>query len=152
MSAEAVIIGPGSGRVISLRGTEIRVLSTTADCAGASSFEFRALPGFDTGSHIHSRIEELFYVLDGQMELRAGDRIIHGGPGTFVCVPAGVPHAFANRGESPARLLLVCSPAGHERYFEELAAILAREGPPDPEAIGALRARFDTIQVSSLTT
>ncbi len=152
MSAEAVIIGPGSGQVISLRGTEIRVLSTAADCSGASSFEFRALPGFDTGSHIHSRIEELFYVLDGKMELRAGDRITDAGPGTFACVPAGVAHAFANRGDSPARMLLVCAPSGHERYFEELAAILAREGPPDPEVIGALRARFDTTQVSPLTT
>jgi quercetin dioxygenase-like cupin family protein len=152
MSAEAVIIGAGSGRVISLRGTEIRVLSTAADCTGASSFEFRALPGFDTGSHIHSRVEELFYVLDGKLELRAGDRVTDGRPGTFACIPAGVPHAFANRGSSPARMLLVCAPPGHERYFEELAAILAREGPPDSEAISALRARYDTIQVSSLTT
>lgn len=151
MTAEGIIIRPGSAQVISLRGTEIRVLSTAADCTGASSFEFRALPGFDTGSHIHSRIEELFYVLDGQMELRAGDRIADGGPGTFACIPAGVPHAFANRGNSPARMLLVCAPSGHERYFEELAAILARGGPPDPELIGALRARYDTIQVSPLT-
>jgi uncharacterized cupin superfamily protein len=151
MSAEPVVIDSGSGRLILLRGTEIRVLSTAADCAGASSFEFRAAPGFDTGSHIHRQLEELFYVLDGQMELRAGDRITDGGPGTFVGVPAGVPHAIANRSDFPARMLLVSAPSGHERYFEELAVILAREGPPDSAAIGALRARYDTIQVSPLT-
>ncbi|WP_337312124.1 cupin domain-containing protein [Candidatus Aeolococcus gillhamiae] len=128
------------------------MLSTAAECAGASSFEFRAQPGFDTGSHLHARIEELFYVLDGEMELRAGDRITLGGPGTFVCVPVGVPHAFANRGASPARMLLVTTPPGHERYFEELAAILAVDGPPDAEAIAALRARYDTTQVSALAT
>jgi mannose-6-phosphate isomerase-like protein (cupin superfamily) len=152
MSAEPTILGPGSGRVISLRGNEMRVLSTAADCSGASSFEVRALPGFDTGLHVHARLEELFYVLDGRMELRAGDRIIDGRPGTFACVPVGVPHAFANRSDSPARMLLVSAPSGHERYFEELAVILAREGPPDSAAIGALRARYDTTQVSSLAT
>ena len=47
--------------------------------------------------------------------------------------------------------LLVCTPPGHERYFAELAALLTREGAPDPDEIAALRARYDTTQVSALT-
>jgi uncharacterized RmlC-like cupin family protein len=69
-----------------------------------------------------------------------------------VFVPPGVPHAFANRGAAPSRLLLILSPPAHDRYFDELAEILAADGPPDSEAIAALRKRYDTEQLSSLAT
>jgi uncharacterized cupin superfamily protein len=152
MSLEAMILEPEGGETLSLRGNTVRLLSTAATSIGASTFEFLAQPGWDTGSHLHSRIEEQFYVLDGEMELRAGDRLITGRAGTFVSVPQGVAHAFANRSDRPARLLLVATPPGHERYFAELAEILSREGAPDPAEIADLRARFDTTQVSSLST
>ena len=151
MSLEALIRDPGAGETLSLRGTKIRILSTAAQSVGASTFEFHAVPGFDTGSHLHSTVQEQFYVLDGEMEIRAGDRLIAAHPGTFVNVPTGVVHAFANRGNAPARMLLVCTPPGHERYFADLAAILARDGAPDPDEIASLRARYDTTQVSPLS-
>jgi hypothetical protein len=49
-------------------------------------------------------------------------------------------------------MLLVTAPPGHERYFEELSALLAQGGPPDPEAIAALRRKYDTVQVSTLAS
>ena len=151
MSVEAVIFAPEAGETLTLRGTKVRVLATAATSVGASTFEFQALPGWDTGSHVHSRIEEQFFVIDGEMELRAGDDLVVGRAGTFVSVPTGVAHAFANRSAAPARMLLVATPPGHERYFAELADILSREGAPDPDEIAALRTRFDTTQVSPLT-
>ena len=151
MSLEALIRDPGAGETLSLRGTKIRILSTAAQSVGASTFEFHAVPGFATGSHLHSTVQEQFYVLDGEMEIRAGDRLLSAHPGTFVNVPTGVVHAFANRGNAPARMLLVCTPPGHERYFADLAAILARDGAPDPDEIASLRARYDTTQVSPLS-
>ena len=151
MSLEAMLYEPEAGERLSLRGTKVRVLCTAANSVGASTFEFHAVPGFDTGSHYHSKIEEQFYVIEGEMELRAGDRVIVGHPGTFVTVPTGIPHAFANRSDGLARMLLVATPPGHERYFAELAEILARPGAPDSDEIAALRGRFDTTQVSPLS-
>jgi quercetin dioxygenase-like cupin family protein len=151
MSLQALMYEPDDGEVLTLRGTSLRVLATAESSLGASTFEFIAKPGWDTGSHLHTKIEEQFYVIDGEMELRAGDRVILGRPGTFVTVPAGIPHAFANSGDLPARMLLVCTPPGHERYFAELAEILARDGAPDPDEIYHLRARYDTAQVSPLS-
>jgi quercetin dioxygenase-like cupin family protein len=151
MSLQALIYEPDAGEALALRGTRVRVLSTAATSIGVSTFEFVASPGWDTGSHLHSTIEEQFYVVQGEMELRAGNERIVGRPGTFVSVPPGVAHAFANRSSAPARMLLLCTPPGHERYFAELADILSRPGAPDPDEIGALRARFDTTQVSPLT-
>ena len=63
MSLEALIRDPGAGETLSLRGTKIRILSTAAQSVGASTFEFHAVPGFDTGSHLHSTVQEQFYVV-----------------------------------------------------------------------------------------
>jgi quercetin dioxygenase-like cupin family protein len=150
MSLEALIHEPEAGEALVLRGTKLRILSTAISSLGASTFEFLAASGWDTGSHLHATIEEQFYVVGGEMQLRAGDQVITGRPGTFVSIPPGVAHAFANRQDAPARMLLICTPPGHEHYFVELAAILAREGVPDPDEIAALRARYDTTQVSPL--
>jgi mannose-6-phosphate isomerase-like protein (cupin superfamily) len=151
-SEHTVLLGPGEGRSVSLRGTHVafKVESDTAD--RASCVEFTAAPGFDTGLHVHERLEETFYVLDGHFEFRAGDETFHATAGACMFVPSHVPHAFANRSASQARLLLTMSPAGHVRYFDELAEILAADGPPDSDRIAALRKRYDTEQLSSLIT
>ena len=150
-SERAVVLGAGEGRSVSLRGTEV-VFKVESDRAeGASCVEFIAAPGFDTGLHVHERLEETFAVLAGEFELRAGDETFAAAAGACMFVPPGVPHAFANRSAAPARLLLTMSPAGHDRYFDELADILSADGPPDSGAIAALRRRYDTEQLSSLS-
>jgi mannose-6-phosphate isomerase-like protein (cupin superfamily) len=152
MGGQAVVLDPGAGRSVSLRGTEVVFKVESRDAAGASCVEFMAAAGFDTGIHVHRRLEETFYVLDGAFEFHVGEETFGAAVGACVFVPPGVPHAFANRGASPSRLLLILSPPAHDRYFDELAEILAADGPPDSEAIAALRKRYDTEQLSSLAT
>jgi hypothetical protein len=50
--------------------------------------------------------------------------------------PRGVPHAFQNVGDTPGRLLVITTPSGLERFFEEFAALLP--GPAGPEALAAV--------------
>ena len=152
MAGQPILLDVDGGRSVSLRGTEVVFKVESSIAGGASCVEFRAAPGFDTGLHVHESLEETFYVLDGEFEFRVGDETIRAAPGACVFVPPGVPHAFSNRSEIRARLLLTMSPPGHDRYFDELAEILAVEGPPDSEAIAALRTRYDTRQLSSLAT
>ncbi len=79
-------------------------------------------------------------------------QLIRATPGTCLFVPPGVPHNIANVSARPARVLMTVSPPGHEHYFEELAK-LANAGPaPDAKAVGDLRARYDTDQLSVLKT
>ena len=135
-----------------------------------SAFEAEVAPGFDVGAHLHQQAEEVFYVLDGELDLLAfhpaagtsasgdwrtwesgtGAKVFRGGPGSFMQVPAGCPHAFFNPGSSPARMLFLVSPAGHEIYLQELAGLLAAGGPPDQAAIAALRRRHDIHQLTPL--
>jgi hypothetical protein len=58
--------------------------------------------------------------------------------------PRGIPHAFWNAGDTTARLLEVITPAGFERYFEEMAALFAEAngGLPDPERAAVLLAKY----------
>jgi hypothetical protein len=72
--------------------------------------------------------------------------------GAYVFIPVGVPHAVSNGGDVDARCLLIMSPPTHDRYFAELVELLAKPGPPDPDAIAELRERYDTDQISAHTT
>jgi quercetin dioxygenase-like cupin family protein len=95
--------------------------------------------------------EETFYLLEGECEWHFGDKTIRATPGTYLFIPPGVPHNITNVSEKPARVLMTVSPPGHEHYFEELAK-LAAQGAPDPKALADLRNRYDTDQLSTLTT
>jgi quercetin dioxygenase-like cupin family protein len=154
MSLEAIIIQAGEGKALSLRGTQVAYKAEGERPGGGPTFlEFTAAPGFNTGDHVHSRVEEIFYIVDGEFQIRAGERTLRARPGDFVLVPPGVAHGFGNAASTPAKMVLLISPAGvHERYFEELSAILGQPGPPDVQAIADLRLRYDTQQVSALRT
>ena len=61
--------------------------------ASDSCLEFAAAPGFDTGLHVHQELEETFYVAEGEFELRAGEEVRRGGPGSVMFAPPGCPTA-----------------------------------------------------------
>ena len=145
------VLSAEKGDSVSLRGTEVTFKVPSEQAQGASTTEWVATPGFDTGLHVHERLEETWYIVDGEIEFRVGDETFEAAPGACVFVPPRVPHAFANRTDTPAKFLLIMSPPGHDRYFDELAEILAAPGPPDSDAIAELRRRYDTEQLSALT-
>ena len=74
MSIEQLYLPPGGGETLSLRGTEL-VLKATGEREGGGPtvIEFIAAPGFSTGDHVHSKIEEILYVVDGEFNLRSGE-------------------------------------------------------------------------------
>jgi hypothetical protein len=70
-------------------------------------------------------------LLDGKLTFQLRDGLITAGAGELAFAPRGVPHTFANLGDAPARYLLVCTPAGFERYFARIAAEQAGVDPPE---------------------
>jgi quercetin dioxygenase-like cupin family protein len=152
MSAKAVIRMPGEGKEVMLAGQPLAFLATGADSKHTSMFELTMPAGLSTGLHVHRVQEETFYVLEGEGEWQVGDQLVRAKPGTFVFIPPGVPHNIGNSSDRPVRMFLTVSPPGHEHYFEELAKLTAHGGPPDAKAIGELRSRYDTIQLSALKT
>ena len=150
MSAKAVIRMPGEGKEVTLAGQPMAFLVTGEDTKHTSMFDWTVPAGFSTGLHVHRVQEETFYVLEGECEWQVGDQLVRATPGTYLFIPPGVPHNIGNASDKPARMIMTVSPPGHEHYFEELAQVAARGGPPDAKAIAELRSRYDTDQLSAL--
>ena len=84
----------------------------------------------------------MFYVLEGTLTLRLGDRKVEAGPGSFACVPPGVVHTFRNDSDGPVRLLNFNTPAGFENYMRD-GAEAAQSGPLSPEVFARVASRYD---------
>ena len=153
MSAEPVIRMPADTPGVILRGHPMVFLVTGKHTKHTSMFDWMIPPAFATGLHVHRVQEETFYLLEGECEWRVDGTVIHATPGTYVFIPPGVEHNILNVSAKPARVLMTVSPPGHEHYFEELARLAsAGGGPPDANVIGELRTRYDTDQLTALTT
>ena len=70
--------------------------------------------------HIHHDQDESFYVVEGQLEIMVGGEVREAKAGDFVHVSKGTPHSFANRSQTPAKMVATFVPAGNaERFFRE---------------------------------
>ena len=102
--------------------------------------------GYGPPLHVHSREDEAMYVLDGQIRFRVGHDEFVAGPGTWVWQPRGVPQSFRVESEG-ARALVIFTPGGLERMFEEGGVPAAASAEPpqqeyDLEAAAALAKRY----------
>ena len=100
--------------------------------------------------HAHSREDEVWYVLEGEITFTIGDRTLTGGPGTFAFIPRNVPHTFQIRSET-ARWFGIGTPAGLDQWFFETGVPAGAltlppppDGPPDVGAIVASLTRYGT--------
>jgi quercetin dioxygenase-like cupin family protein len=78
--------------------------------------------------HRHSRETETTHVLEGVLTIKLAGRLVRARPGDLVVKPVGVFHTFWNAGTQPARFLELITPAGLERYYEEVHAVVPRAG------------------------
>ena len=86
-------------------------------------------PGGGPPPHRHD-FEEMFHVLDGEVEVLFRGARSTARAGATVNIPANAPHAFKNVEDKPARLLCLVSPAGEEQFFLEIGdRVPTRTGP-----------------------
>ena len=125
---------PGEGRTIAVVGDVYRFLATGEDTDGTyAMWEAIVPPGGGPPPHIHSREEESFYVLEGEITFQIGDERIVAQPGTFANMPVGSLHSFKNETGKPAKMLISVAPAGlEEMFFEVGQPVQAGETPPLP--------------------
>ena len=141
----SIFVGPGDGKDLTNPiGGAMVVKVRDADTAGAYSVHDNTIPPGSPGPrpHLHRRHEETFYVLEGELHVRVGAREIVAPAGSFVVVPRGVVHQPSNPGTQPTRVLLIFSPAGMERFFEEAAEgrMPLQAVPDDPVVLKRLEA------------
>lgn len=134
-----------AGRAVAVVGDVYRFLVTGEETGGKYAVcEALVPPGGGPPPHVHSREEEGFYVFDGEITFTVNGERVVATAGMFANVPIGVPHAFKNESDRPARMLITVAPAGLERMFFEvgqpLPAGATAAPPPVPDEVERLLA------------
>ncbi|MCC6238018.1 MAG: cupin domain-containing protein [Dehalococcoidia bacterium] len=139
--AGLIVFEGGQGTRYEARGSEMFFKATGASTGGRLSLMERTLPpgGRMPPAHVHEGNDEAYFILDGRVTFLAdGEELVLGRDG-FVLIPGGISHTFGNRGDAPARLLVLHVPA-LDGYFAELEQ-LWQGRVPSPEEERALMAR-----------
>jgi quercetin dioxygenase-like cupin family protein len=106
-------------------GDTYTILVSGADTAGRYTLiDMHVPPGGGPPPHRHD-FEEMFTVLDGEIEVTFRGATSVAAAGVTINVPANAPHVFRNASDRPARLLCLCSPAGQEEFFNEVGVPVA---------------------------
>ncbi len=100
--------------------------------------------------HFHTASAEMFFMLDGELEVLQDDEVVTVRTGDMLFVPPHTTHAFGASSRSGADVLIVFTP-GVERfeYFRMIDRI--RRGEASPAEILASQERFDNHFVDSET-
>ncbi len=144
MSDPTWVVHPGAGDAVWIGsfGTIYKVPGETTG-GSVAVVEHVIAPGvLGAPPHRHAREDETSYVLEGELTVQIGPMVTTLRPGAMVVKPRAIFHTFWNADASPARFLEIISPAGFERYFRELAALMPPDGPPDMDEVVALAGRY----------
>jgi len=128
---------PNEGQTIAIVGDVYRFMATGDDTDGKyATFEAVVRPCGGPPPHIHSREEESFYVLEGEITFQVGDERIVAKAGTFANMPVGSLHSFRNDTDRLARMIISVAPAGLEKMFLEVGQPVAfgQQAPPPSKA------------------
>lgn len=85
-----------------------------AKALGFHVIEERMLPGTAEKRHYHSRAEQLFYVLSGELTMRFNGDSVRVGPREALRVAAGEAHQAANESGAAVEFLVISCPPSHD--------------------------------------
>lgn len=130
----ATIEGPAGGPLtFKVRGEQTNGVLTALENVIA--------PGDGPPLHVHANEDEAWYILEGELRFRLDAEMASAPAGSFVFVPRGTPHCFQSVGETPARILVLFTPSGMERFFDRFAEL--PPGAVDPSAFRTIGAEVD---------
>lgn len=140
----AKVVGPSDGKAGFLGSIGVRFMIGGAEAGERLSLVEHPMSARALAAplHRHAREDEYSYVLEGRMGALLGEEVLVAGPGDLVFKPRNQWHTFWNAGEVPARILEIISPAGFERFFEELVDV-GGVGQAEPQVMADLCARYE---------
>lgn len=135
VGAQPLALSATEGHAVWFNGNRMTIKATAADTGGTYGLvEGLVPPGGSPPTHVHSREEEAFWVLEGCLAVRCGERTFSAAAGSFTLLPRDLPHSFVAEGARPVRMLTVCSPGGFERFFVEAGRPAESDGLPPATA------------------
>ena len=140
----ARVLGPQDGKAGFLGSIGVRFMIDAGDSGGGFSLVEHPMGprALAAPLHRHTREDEYSYVLEGRVGALLGEEIVHGEPCDLIFKRRGQWHTFWNAGDEPARILEIISPAGFERFFDELSN-LNGVAETDPRVFADLCGRYE---------
>jgi quercetin dioxygenase-like cupin family protein len=140
-------LGPQQGQTLAVMGSNYRILTNGHDTAGAYATIDMLVPPGGPGPHAHADIEETFFVVAGEVEVKSEFGTYTAAAGSFIRIPkGGVVHGFKNKSTQPARLLCTVVPAGLEEFFQEIGQpVVPGEFLPPPVLDAAAIQRIQAL-------
>jgi len=145
---QAYALARGEGSALWFLGTLTYVKATSEMTRGAYGLVEQVIPaGFASPYHVHRVEDEAFYVFEGQVSFVFSGRWLKVGPGAFVFGPRDIPHGFKVEGTEPAKLMILVTPGGFERFVAEMSepastAALPPPSPPDMQKLITVAAKY----------
>ncbi|WP_149831113.1 cupin domain-containing protein [Streptomyces tailanensis] len=150
LSRKAVVVKEDEAEKVTFPSAVARLLVDATGVGGALSCHHVQLSmGADGSSpHYHAKSSELFYVIDGSLQMLLEDEVVTAEKGSLVVVPPGMPHCFAAPPQDLAEVLIVLTP-GIERfgYFHLLKEVI--EGGATADDLAAAEGLYDSHSVDS---
>ena len=118
-------------RHLSIAGGSYTILVTGEQTAGRYCLtDMLVPPGGGPPPHRHD-FEDMFTILDGEIEFTFRGEVLLAGAGSTVNIPANAPHSFKNTSDRPAHLLCMCTLSGQEEFFLAVGdPVDSRSAPP----------------------
>jgi quercetin dioxygenase-like cupin family protein len=130
---QGITLRPEEGKSLWVLGDLYTFKLAAEDTGGSFALiEIEVQPQNGPPPHIHHREDESFYVLEGEFSFLHGDLTFKATAGSFVYIPKGALHTFKNVGTSQGRLLVIITPAGFEKLFEEIGEPAIDKSSPPP--------------------
>jgi quercetin dioxygenase-like cupin family protein len=144
---DAVILLPGEGERIAAGASTAVIKATAETTGGAFSMSEATFPAGMNGPppHAHSYTTDTFYVLEGILHMTVGDSEIDASAGSYILVPPGVVHTFANISDEPVRFLNISTPGGLEKYLRDLANAMRSGTMPGTPDFATIVAKYDFV-------
>jgi mannose-6-phosphate isomerase-like protein (cupin superfamily) len=148
--SEPIIVRSGEGKKVSPADGEEVFFKVTGDQTDGLFDHFEIRVGYLQGFPLHMHLEqhETFYVVEGELRLQVGERMVDAKAGDFLFIPKGVVHTYVNLKQERARAVGVLTPGGFDKFVEEMAAYQASvHGKPDPARVAEIAAKHKQKQV-----
>jgi mannose-6-phosphate isomerase-like protein (cupin superfamily) len=140
---QAVIVQPGTVEELHAFGDVLSVLLGGEQTGGSLTVMSDVTPpGGGPPLHVHSREDEFFLVVEGQISYFVDDQWTEVGPGGSVYFPRGSAHRYRNVGTTDSKHWILTTPSGFEHFFAECAQEFAKAGGPDMQRIVEIHHKY----------
>jgi len=135
-----IIHPPGDGKTVGVLRSKSVFKVESHQTQGAYAILEQDIPaGHGPPLHVHRHETEIFYILEGDFEIRIGGQTIPASRGAIATCPRDIPHTFRNVGKTHGKLLLTVIPGRFSEYFAEVDQV----DDGDKAAIIALCKKYD---------